>query len=151
MFSLDSFLPFRLSVLSQSVSRLIENIYSDLYGLTMNQWRCLALIANQPGITAKELCEKAVLDKMTVSRALRALLNRRLISRTASIKDGRSQHLDLTPIGREIYDKVIPLARDCEARLLQALSEQERTNLSEIMEKLQKESRKLLSDKNNPA
>ncbi len=148
MFVLEDFLPFRLSVLSQSVSRLIEKVYGERYGLSMNQWRCLILIASHPSITAREISDKALLDKMTVSRSVRALLKRNLVSRQSSHTDGRQQHLEITPIGQEIYMHVIPLARNYEAKLLEHLSNEEHISLCKTIDKLQTACLDLQEDQN---
>lgn len=136
VFKLESFLPYKLSILSQTVSRLIAQDYESRFGLTMNQWRCIVIIGNHEAITAKHICDLALLDKMTVSRAIRTLEARKLIKLSASPKDARKRLIYLTPIGRKIRTDVLPVAQNYERKLLGALSNSEIQALDSITEKL---------------
>ena len=119
---LDDYLPYRLSVASNRVSRLIASLYQDRFGLSIWQWRVLAIAGAKDGLTAGEVAARAAMDKMAVSRAVSALLGRGLITRTASRTDGRARILTLTATGRSIYDEVAPLARQQESALLEGFS-----------------------------
>ncbi len=119
---LEDYLPYRLSVASNRVSRLIAALYQDRFGLSIWQWRVLAILGAQDGLTAGEVAARAAMDKMAVSRAVSGLLGRDLVARKASKRDGRARILTLTPTGRGIYDEVAPLARQQERLLLQGFS-----------------------------
>ena len=136
MFNLKDFLPYKLSILSQSVSGLIASEYETKFGLNMNQWRTLVVInANQP-VTASIISDLTLLDKMTISRAVRSLKARKLVQTATSGADGRRLMLSLTQSGKKIYDDVIPIAMNYETKLLAALTPQEQQKLEVIMEKL---------------
>jgi DNA-binding MarR family transcriptional regulator len=142
-FNLAGFLPYRLSILSQTLSRLIAREYEERFGLTMNQWRAMVIISNQAGITAKGIGEQALLDKMSVSRALKALQGRGLVRSDAAQGDGRKRELTLTKTGMGIYKEVLPIARRYEAQLLGALTEGQKTNLDSVINTLMDVSRDL--------
>ncbi len=116
--NLEDYLPYRLSVASNRVSRLIAKLYQDRFGLTIWQWRALAILGAQGGITAGEVASRAAMDKMAVSRAVSGLLSRGLVVREASADDGRARLLKLTKTGSDIYDEIAPLAREQEQHLL---------------------------------
>ena len=122
---LDDYLPYRLSVASNRVSRLIAALYQDRFGLSIWQWRVLAILGAEDGLTAGGVAARAAMDKMAVSRAVSALLGRGLVARTASPSDGRARILSLTRTGRSIYDEVAPLARAQEELLLDGFSAEE--------------------------
>ncbi len=134
--NLRSFLPFRLSVLSNAVSRRIADLYDREFGLTIWQWRVMAVSADSPGISATEIGQRTQMDKVAVSRAVAGLLERSLLERKASTQDGRRALLFLSPAGREIYEAIVPLALAEEARLLDVLSTREAADLARLMEKL---------------
>lgn len=135
-FNLKNFLPYRLSILSQSVSHLIAKDYGNRFGLTMHQWRCLVIINTHQNVSAKDICTHSLLDKMTVSRALRALASRDLIKTSLATDDKRKRILKLTQGGRKIYEEILPLAKNRESTLLNALTAKEVQTLDLIITKL---------------
>ena len=116
---LDSYLPYRLSVASNAVSRLIARAYEDRFGLTIPQWRLIAVLAEDGPLTQQAIGVRTVMDKVTVSRATQGLVKRRLVQRAPHDADGRSHHLALSEAGARLYDEVAPVALEYEARLLQ--------------------------------
>ena len=66
---LDGYLPYRLSVASNAVSRLIARAYEDRFGLTIPQWRLIAVLAEDGPLTQQAIGSRTVMDKVTVSRA----------------------------------------------------------------------------------
>ena len=71
---LDRFLPYRLSVLSNTVSSAIAAAYFVNFGLTIPEWRVMAILAANPGLSAAEVTARTAMDKVAVSRAVAALL-----------------------------------------------------------------------------
>ena len=116
---LDGYLPYRLSVASNAVSRLIARAYEDRFGLTIPQWRLIAVLAEDGPLTQQAIGARTVMDKVTVSRASQGLVNRRLVQRAPHDADGRSHHLALSKAGERLYSEVAPVALEYEARLLQ--------------------------------
>jgi len=115
---LDDYLPYRLSVASNRVSRLIAKLYQDRFGLSIWQWRVLAILGAQTGLTAGQVAKRAAMDKMAVSRAVSALLARGLVLRKTSKQDARARILSLSETGAGIYAEIAPLAREQEQQLL---------------------------------
>jgi DNA-binding MarR family transcriptional regulator len=116
---LDSYLPYRLSVASNAVSRLIARAYEDRFGLTIPQWRLIAVLAEDGPLTQQAIGARTVMDKVTVSRATQGLVKRRLVERAPHDADGRSHHLALSKAGERLYSEISPVALEYEARLLQ--------------------------------
>jgi DNA-binding MarR family transcriptional regulator len=116
---LDSYLPYRLSVASNAVSRLIARAYEDRFGLTIPQWRLIAVLAEDGPLTQQAIGARTVMDKVTVSRATQGLVKRRLVERAPHDADGRSHHLALSKAGERLYSEISPVALEYEARLLE--------------------------------
>ncbi len=133
---LDCFLPYRLSVLTNRVSNAIARHYSERFGLSIPEWRVMAVLGQSPGLSAREVAERTAMDKVQVSRAVASLVERRRVQRDGDDDDGRVTRLSLTPRGRAIYDEIVPLALHLEAVLLAALTPGERAMLSSLLEKL---------------
>lgn len=115
--SLDDFIPFRLSFTSNLVSDTIARSYEALFGLTIPEWRLVAVIAETGGVTQAEIGQRTRMDKVTVSRAAIALVERGVLERRANPLDRRSHLLVLGDAGESLYAAIAPKARDLEARI----------------------------------
>ncbi|MEE9271668.1 MAG: MarR family transcriptional regulator [Robiginitomaculum sp.] len=135
-FDLDNFLPYKLSIVSQSISGLIAKTYESKFGLTMNQWRVLVIISNHNPISASEICQRTLIDKMVVSRSVKALRKRKLVLSRPSKQDARKSKLSLTKTGSHIYEDIIPIAKRYEHMLLKRLTGLQRTTLDVIFDEL---------------
>jgi len=133
---LDRFVPYTLSVLSNRVSDAIARHYSERFGLSIPEWRVMAVLGQTPGLSASDVASRTAMDKVQVSRAVANLLRRKRVARTGDEKDGRVSRLSLTRQGAAIYDEIVPLALHLEEVLLGALSLQERRDLESLMRKL---------------
>ena len=67
-------MPYRLSVLTNIVSMSIAEAYEREFGLTIPQWRVIAVLARYPDLSAIEVAERTAMDKVAVSRAVQGLL-----------------------------------------------------------------------------
>jgi len=123
---LDRFLPYRLSVLSNIVSTAISGAYEKRFGLTIPEWRVMAVLAMTPGLSAAEVAERTAMDKVAVSRAVASLLRARRIVRQTARADRRRSLLRLSAAGEKVYAQVVPMALDYERDLLAPLSLKDR-------------------------
>jgi DNA-binding MarR family transcriptional regulator len=114
---LDDFLPYRLSVTSNLVSDVIASAYRSLFGLSIPEWRVIAVIAEGDGMTQQQVGRRTRMDKVTVSRATLALAERGLVARNPHARDRRAQTLALTDEGRTLYAAVAPKALELERRI----------------------------------
>jgi DNA-binding MarR family transcriptional regulator len=134
---LDDYLPYRLSVAANAVSQLIARAYVDRFGLTVPQWRLMAVLGEDSPLTQQALCGRTVMDKVTVMRAARGLQQRRLLRRQPNAQDGRSHRLSLTATGERMYAEVAPLALKYEAMLLEGIEPAEVGRLEQWLRRLQ--------------
>lgn len=133
---LDRFLPYRLSILSNRASDAIARHYSDRFGLSIPEWRVMAVLGQTPGLSAREVAERTAMDKVQVSRAVGSLADARRVKRDEDSTDGRITRLSLTAKGQAIYDEVVPLALHLEEIFIAALTPEERKTLNRLMDKL---------------
>lgn len=131
---LQDYLPYRLSVAANAVSQRISQAYAKEFGLRIAQWRLLAVLAEEGALTQRVLCERTVMDKVTVARAARALLKRGFVRRLPNRADRRSHRLRLTVQGAQLYRRIVPLALEYEAQIVAGLS---RTAVQQIKAWLQ--------------
>nr|WP_047032303.1 MarR family transcriptional regulator [Hoeflea sp. IMCC20628] len=127
--ALESFLPYRLARAAEIVSRQFAALYRERHGMTRPEWRTLATIGQFNRITATEIGAHSSMHKTKVSRAIRALEQRKWISRQVDDTDRRVEHIELTREGRNRYRDLVALARTYEARLTGMLGESGATPL----------------------
>lgn len=134
---LEHFLPYRLSRLTNTVSNAIAALYRDRFGLSIPDWRVLAVLARFPGSSAQDLVSRTRMDKVAVSRSVARLVERGMVNRATDEKDRRLSRLALSAEGRSVYARIVPMARDCEAALLADLEPQQREALDRLLIQLQ--------------
>jgi DNA-binding MarR family transcriptional regulator len=136
MLELDRFLPYRLSVLTNTISAAIARQYAERFDLSITEWRVLAILGRYPALSAGEVAERSAMDKVAVSRAVASLLDSGRLRRAVDGNDRRRSVLSLSARGRKVYEQVAPLAKRHEERLLAHLTEEERVWLDRIIDKL---------------
>jgi len=141
--NLQVFLPYRLAVVSEAVSRSLAAVYAERFNLSRDEWRVLAALALRNDIKSTELAALTTLDKMQVSRALTRMERDGLLEREPDASDRRNLIVRLLPAGRALYRKIVPMARAREAYLLESLDPQERATLSSALDKLLERARQL--------
>jgi len=137
---LEHFLPYRLSVLSNTVSSALAGAYARRFGLTIPQWRVVAVLARSPGLSAAGVAERTAMDKVAVSRAVAGLARSGRVRRVLAVKDRRRSVLTLTARGRAVYRQIVPLALAYERRLLSELTPAEQAQFGRLLGRLQKRS-----------
>jgi DNA-binding MarR family transcriptional regulator len=130
---LEKFLPYRLSVLSNTVSSAIAAAYFANFGLSIPEWRVMAILAANPGLSAAEVTARTAMDKVAVSRAVAALLAAGRLQRTTAPADRRRTHLALTRAGERVYARVVPMALEYERSLVAPLSKRDRAALDRLV------------------
>jgi len=146
-FDLEQFLPYRISLLANTISQGIAAHYRDEHGISATEWRILAVLGRFPGSTASQAAARTAMDKVAVHRAIKALLARRLIERKPDREDRRRRRLFIAaPLGQAVLDNIVPRARRFEQELLRALSPDEARLLRGALDKLQNAAEKSLTD-----
>ena len=134
---LEHFVPYRLSVLTNIVSMSIADAYEREFGLTIPQWRVIAVLARYPGLSAIEVAERTAMDKVAVSRAVSSLLASGRLKRQMHGEDRRRSVLELSAKGYRVYDEVAPLALAYGQRLLEGLLADERAALDRLLTRME--------------
>jgi len=141
--ALDGFIPYRISVMQQEVSRAIAAAYAEKHGLMRYDWRVMAALGDDQPLSANEVCERTNMDKVQVSRAIARLKKRGLVDQNRTVEDRRRSSLRLTGWGEVIYRDIVPAARAREAELLSVLESYELKQLDNLIAKLYRRAREL--------
>jgi len=133
---LENFLPYRLAVLSNTVSTTVARAYDKRFSVSIPEWRVIAVLGRFPGLSAVEVAERTFLDKVAVSRAVTRLIKSGRIDREFADADKRRSILNLSEEGKKLHDEIAQLALQFERDLLEGFSADELEKLNSIMERL---------------
>ena len=143
---LGNFLPYLLSITSNSISRRIADEYETRFGLNIPEWRVMAVLGDAGAMTQRDLVCATAMDKVAVNRACKSLEDRALVVRKPNALDGRSHHLELTGQGRDVHAEVMVIALDMEDRLFRVLSAEERHLFKAMLGKLRDQADELVTE-----
>ena len=133
LIELESFLPYRLSVLANVTSNAIAAAYEERFGLTIPEWRVIAVLSRYPGLSAREVADKSRMDAVAVSRAVNRLLRAGRLRRAVAADDRRRSVLQVSAAGAAVYRDVAPLALEFERSLLESLPSSDRAALDRLL------------------
>ena len=133
--NLKDFLPYRLSIVTNRISASFARLYSEKFNLSIPEWRVMAVLGQQPGLSADEVCSETEMDKVPVSRAVSKLLDKGLLRREFSGRDRRRSILCLSEAGYGMYAQIVPLALSYEAELKAVLTPREQSQLENLLKK----------------
>src|SRR5258708_17575512 len=106
---LEKFLPYRLSILAQIVSESLHDLYAGPFGLTVTQWRVMAALGRFAPLTARDVGQRILMDKVAVSPAVAGLMTRGLVEKATHPADRRRASLPLTAPGRALHSRILPI------------------------------------------
>ena len=133
---LKNFLPYRLSVLSNRISSALAREYSQRFGLGVTEWRVMAVLGRNRGLSANQVAQRTAMDKVAVSRAVASLITAGRLLREFDDNDRRRSVLRLSDAGYAVYDEVVPLALEFETHLLGGMPGEERALLFRLLDRL---------------
>lgn len=141
--TLERFTPYRLSILSNRVSAGVASAYRDRFALSVTEWRIMAVLGEFPGLSGEEVSNKTQIEKSILSRSIQKLLKRHLVVRSIDKADRRRQVLNLSELGQEIYQQIVPLSLDYQQRLLDCFDEREQQQFNEMIDRLSEHAKNL--------
>lgn len=133
---LESFFPYRLSILEQRVSESVASHYAARFNLARYEWRVMATLALYQPMTGAAVSGFTRLEKMQVSRAIQGLKQAGLVDQSPNPDDKRATLLRLTPEGEAVYAQIAPQVLEQETRILAGLTPSEQRTLRELTDKL---------------
>jgi DNA-binding MarR family transcriptional regulator len=131
-------------MLQQMISENIASVYTGEFDLSRHEWRVLAILGEQTGLSAKHISQLTSLEKMQISRAINRMKSNDLIYDAIDKNDKRFTLLFLTNKGQRIYHILVPRVLAREKDLLKALSMEEQQALNQLLDKLQHKAALLL-------
>src|SRR3954467_6777298 len=106
---LDDFMCFSVYSANLAFSRVYKPVLEEL-GLTYPQYIALIALWEEDGQTVKTLADRLFLEPSTVTPMLKRLEAMGYVTRTRGVEDERIVRVTLTPAGRLVREKGIPLS-----------------------------------------
>ena len=122
---LANYLPYLLNRVGFA---LVESFTADALkgsGLSIDMWRVLAALSNSGGQRQVDLSGMTSIDPSTMSRLVSRLVRMALVTRSRSEKSNREVVVALSPKGRALVWRLIPIAQDLERKASAGLSAKE--------------------------
>jgi len=136
-FDLQSFFPYLVRVYYRAVSKSVARIYESRYGLTVSEWRTMAVLGTNT-LSAGEIVERSSMDKVNVSRAIQRLRARGFLRRDIDGDDRRRAMVRLTDMGTTAFADLIPEVNALVDDILMGFTSEERLLLIGLMDRVKK-------------
>jgi DNA-binding MarR family transcriptional regulator len=107
------------------------------FEITAEQWGILRQLREEEGLTQREIGEKAAKDKPNITRMLDVLEKKRLLFRQPDPRDRRKYRIYLSREGKQLYERLAPLAQTLRAGITRNLSAPELDRLKDTLNKIQ--------------
>lgn len=130
----DSYTPALVSLVANDLVWGGSSVFRHHFDLGTNEWRVLSALGNYPGSTAGELCEVLGMNKSIASKSVNLLVGRRLVAQVDGARGSRP--LYLTRAGAHTHDRMIRIALRRQEILHSELSEEEVSQLHQLLLKL---------------
>lgn len=126
--SLDDFLPYLLNRIS---NRLNLDLSEDLreIGMTLPQWRVLAVLKAGDGRNISELTVFTVIEQSTLSRIIDRMEQASLVRRRPGATDARVKEIFITAKGEAAFEQILRVAMRHYRRAVKGLAPAEIENL----------------------
>jgi len=142
MHSKFGFLSYEIShIIRQRFNKEAENI-----GLTHNQWRALVHLSNNENCRQIDLAEILEIKPITLVRQIDLLEESGLVRRNKDSEDRRAYRLELMPKAHAVMQELWDIADAVEAEVLKTLTQQEREQMTALLERIRTSMSETLSD-----
>jgi MarR family transcriptional regulator, organic hydroperoxide resistance regulator len=132
IFTLADFVPYLLNRAGVQVGLEFARAVAPL-GVTVPMWRVMALLWESGDQRLGEIAEGTSIDVSTLSRLLLTLQRKQFIVRKRSGTDGRALSVSLTAKGREMTERIIPIAMRCEDVAIRGIRSNDLRRLKQLL------------------
>lgn len=135
---------YQIRATHRSLQRFLQ-LKIEPYGTTLGMWYFLRALWHEDGLTQRELSDRAGTMEPTTLSAILIMEKKGLVRRVRNHNDRRKWHIHLTPKGRALKAKLLPLARDVVDTAVKSLSQREIAQLLGALAEVQKSLRATLA------
>lgn len=140
---ISAVLTYRLARLQSRLNTQASDIVDRNCGISLSQWRILALLSNTATKTLTHVAIHAGLDKGQISRNIKQLVADDYVTLHPSPDDNRQQLIHILPKGMELLERLQPIMEQRQAFLVENFSKSEREMLFRLIGKLDEKADKV--------
>lgn len=133
---LERYIPAYLTWIANKLSRGASQHYLNIFGVGIETWRCLVLLAQTGSMSAQYASRVIGMDKGSISRCFKLMQQGGLIRTKLDPNDGRARIAVLTVKGRALHDKIRGVALERERVFVSVLKPKEIDNLLDLLHRL---------------
>ena len=134
---LRRFVTYRISRVQAKLNAQASRILQETSGITLTQWRVIALVGAAGQTQSSKLSKEAALDKSLLSRNLKTLIEQGVVESKTDAEDHRVQILSLTSKGRAIFEKTLPVTQARQKQLREGLTDEELRVFHKVLDHLE--------------
>jgi DNA-binding MarR family transcriptional regulator len=127
---------YRIAVLGNWYRLPGYKLIEQKFGIIEPECSVLFCVGHADRLTASDVCHITGRPKNSISRAISLLIDKKLLARTTDDLDGRKKRLALTPKGRVLYEKIVPIFLKTEQNIVQPLTPSELSDLDRLLSKM---------------
>jgi DNA-binding MarR family transcriptional regulator len=105
-------------------------------GITARQFVVLSVVESLEDPSQTALCEISGIDRSTLADIVRRLVSRGLLSRRRTRQDARMYAVRITPEGKDVLMRALPIARKVDEALVASLSAEQREHFNAHLQKV---------------
>lgn len=122
---LNKYVPGLFTLIASRLSGGASTVYLSLYGIGIETWRVMVMLASEGRISAQRMVQLINADKGAVSRTFKSMHAQGLLNFEPDLNDARVRYAVFTPSGRALHDRIIKLALLREEVAISVLSDNE--------------------------
>lgn len=129
----------RVGTVLAQVARLMRRTFDERakeIGVTRPQWQVLGVLLRYEGINQGGLADILEVEPITAGRMIDRMQDAGLVERRADPADRRAWRLHLTTRGREIIERLQPMAVETSDEALAGISEADKVHLLHTLERI---------------
>ena len=115
-----------------------RNIKNHDLDITIDQWLVLKTIHDEPTLSQKAIAERVFKDYASITRMIELLVQRDYLKRSFHQADRRRFQLRLTPLGKRIYQKLIPIVNQNRQQALSGINDVQISQLHQLLRSITK-------------
>ncbi|MEC7771671.1 MAG: MarR family transcriptional regulator [Bacteroidota bacterium] len=113
-----------------------QNFLKVVDDITVDQKLVLQYLNDRPELSQNEIAELVFKDNASLTRMIDLMVRKGFLDRSINPKDRRRFHIELTPKGKEILEKLAPVIAENRKRAFAGISEEELVQLEQTLNKI---------------
>ena len=135
-YDFENSIGFVVNIIAKSFQKSLDIELRNKVGVTLSQWRVVASLILQPGLTQKEIADKVGVESATLVPVIDKMENEGLLKRKPDQSDRRANRIFLTPKADSLWEAMTECALKIRKSSTRNISEGEIQTTLETLRKI---------------